>query len=102
MTGKSETAAEVRVLGGGDSTRGRRETHPPHFDGVLSQIRGTRLIVRTTLPASAIRCGALVEVETTDRIYLGEIKHYSEGDVFIDFEHQLDKGTLRTIRDAWS
>lgn len=102
MDGKSEIAVEVRALGSGDAPKVRNPAPPVHFCGVLAQVRGTRLTVLTPLAPSATRCGTLVQVETPDHIYLGEIKYCVEGKVFIDFEHQLEKAALQAIRAAWS
>jgi hypothetical protein len=42
-----------------------------------------------------------VSVETSARIYLGEIRHAWEGRIFVDFEHELEKAGLDALRRTW-
>ena len=94
---------EVRELSSGDSPGiVRSKLLLGNFAGILDQVRGTRLTIRATGAACEIPPGTLVEVATPDQIYLGEIKHCSEGKVYIDFEHELQRSALAAIRKVWS
>jgi hypothetical protein len=100
VPGNSEIAVEVRPLTGADSPRSSRRNPAAPASGVLEQIQGTRLTIYLGV-VPVMPCGTLVSVETSTRVYLGEIRHVWEGRIFVDFEHELEKASLEALRRTW-
>jgi hypothetical protein len=101
VTVNPEITVEIRPLEATDTRRSLRAHKLPRIAvGVLTGVQGTRLIIRVE-PFYQLPQGTLVFVETSLRVYLGEIKHRHRHHLFIDVDHELDKAELEAIRQAW-
>lgn len=67
----------------------------------MERSQGARLVVRVDCEETPVPFGTLVEIRSPERLYLGEVKFFLNGLVFIDFEHQVDRTVFREIGAAW-
>jgi hypothetical protein len=96
-----DVRVEIRELVSEHVQKPVGKTLPRSFGGWLDRIEGARLSIRTDSGSCPLGLGALVEIETADELFLGEIKHHSGGTIFVDFEHELQKMSLDELRGVW-
>ena len=83
----------MRCLPDGDRHRGKQES----FNGELLYLR-----LEEGAAAAELRPGALVEIETTGVLYLGEILNLDGPRIAVGIEHLLDLGLLAALQDVWA
>ena len=100
MAADSDIRVHVRVLPGEVAGVPRVMPGADTIVGVLDRIEGTRLTILCD-ESGSFPLGTLVEVDTPDRVYLGQVKYYVSGKMLVDFEHELDKSALDKIHEIW-
>ena len=98
---KADIRVEISELVPEHTHRPARKSLARSVGGWLERIEGTRLVIRMDNEAWPLPMGTLVEIETADELFLGEIKHGSAGRIFVDFEHELKKPALDELRGVW-
>jgi len=98
---KADIRVEISELVPEHTHRPARKSLARSLGGWLERIEGTRLVIRMDSEACPFLMGTLVEIETADELFLGEIKHSSAARIFVDFEHELKKSALGELRGVW-
>ena len=86
-----EGAVLVRGLPEGPAERGTKRRHKHNL-----------LELEMNGDAPFLRAGALVEVESEEALFLGQVDRREASQVWIVVEHKVDRVRLKRIHDAWN
>jgi hypothetical protein len=84
-------AVTVRRLPDGDVQPARMEVREPH----------QLLIALPNEPTCKFEAGALIEIQSSETIYLGTVLHQRNSGMAISIEHSVNRAALAEIEDAW-
>jgi hypothetical protein len=64
--------------------------------------REPRQMLISGMEQADLKAGALVEVQSSDMIYLGQVSGWRESRLLVDIEHFLSRTALAELHQAWN